>query len=170
MRLAAVWKNNWVLHCQHAGQGQKVLDYLGRYVFRVAITNSRIERFDQGQVTFRYRDNRTQQIQRVTLRAQDFIGRFLQHVLPRGLVKVRSYGLFSAHSTEKLEQARTLLEAQKPDSGPEPSPVLQISSPSSSSPLPPLCPRCRIGHLVLIAWLLPQRTRAPSTAHPPTEP
>ena len=158
---SAVWQQNWVVHCQHAGQGQKVLDYLARYVFRIAITHSRIERFEQGRVTFRYRDNRSQQLQRVNLSAEEFIRRFFLHVLPRGLVKVRSYGLFSAHCAEQLQQARSLLEAQKPDSGPQPSPVLQLSSPNSSDPLPPLCPRCRIGHLVWIASLLPQRTRAP---------
>ncbi len=134
---SAVWQQNWVVHCQHAGQGQKVLDYLARYVFRIAI------------------------LQRVNLSAEEFIRRFFLHVLPRGLVKVRSYGLFSAHCAEQLEQARSLLEAQKPDSGPQPSPVLQLSSPNPSDPLPPLCPRCRIGHLVWIASLLPQRTRAP---------
>src|SRR6266516_2843727 len=152
---------HWVSARQHAGQGQKVLDYLARYVFRIAITHSRIERFEQGRVTFRYRDNRSQQLQRVNLSAEEFIRRFFLHVLPRGLVKVRSYGLFSAHCAVQLEQARSLLEAQKPDSGPQPSPVLQLSSPNPSDPLPPLCPRCRIGHLVLIASLLPQRTRAP---------
>src|SRR5207253_7412679 len=122
---AAVWKKNWVVHCQHAGQGQKVLEYLGRYVFRVAITNSRIEGFDQGRVTFRYRDNRSQQLQRVNVPAEEFLRRFLLHVLPRGFVKVRSYGLFSAHCPEQLEQARTLLAIQTPDVQPETSPLPQ---------------------------------------------
>ncbi len=125
----AVWKSNWVVHCQHAGQGQKVLDYLGRYVFRVAITNSRIERFEQGHLTFRYRDNRSQQIQHLRLSAGEFIGRFLQHVLPRGLVKVRSYGLASANSAHKLQQARALLEAPTPDSEPDPLTLRQNNCP-----------------------------------------
>ena len=54
-----VWKKNWVVHCQHAGRGQKVLAYLGRYLFRVALSNSRLERIDPHQVTFRFRDNRS---------------------------------------------------------------------------------------------------------------
>ena len=53
-----IWSTPWVVHCQHAGRGQKVLDYLGRYIFRVAIANSSLERIQDGQVTFRYRDNR----------------------------------------------------------------------------------------------------------------
>jgi hypothetical protein len=158
---SAVWKQNWVVHCQHAGQGQKVLDYLGRYVFRVAITNSRLERFEQGQVTFRYRDNRSQQIQHLRLGAGEFIGRFLQHVLPRGLVKVRSYGLFSANSADKLEKARTLLQAQRAASAHQPLSFGDTGSSTSPDASPRLCPACKTGHLVLVASLLPQRTRAP---------
>lgn len=156
---SAVWQQNWVVHCQHAGQGQKVLDYLARYVFRIAITHSRLERFEQGRVTFRYRDNRSQQLQRVNLSAEEFIRRFLLHVLPRGLVKVRSYGLLSANSTDPLEQARTLLALESSDAQPEPSPVPPNAS--ISSPALRLCPQCKIGHLILIASLLPQRTRGP---------
>ena len=156
---SAVWQQNWVVHCQHAGRGQKVLDYLARYVFRIAITHSRIERFEQGQVTFRYRDNRSQQIQRVLLCAEEFIRRFFLHVLPRGFVKVRSYGLFSAHCADQLEQARSLLAVESSDPQPAPSPLpQQLSFPSETLRL---CPRCKIGHLVLMASLLPQRTRAP---------
>src|SRR5213078_718464 len=139
---SAVWQQNWVVHCQHAGQGQKVLDYLARYVFRIAITQSRIERFEQGRVTFRYRDNRSQQLQRVNLSAEEFIRRFFLHVLPRGFVKVRSYGLFSAHGADALEQARCLLALDSSDAEPEPSPLPQkLSSPDAALPL---CPRCKI--------------------------
>src|SRR6266446_5106969 len=128
------------------------------FVFRIAITHSRIERFDQGRVTFRYRDNRSQQIQRVNVSAEEFIRRFFLHVLPRGLVKVRSYGLFSAHCAEQLEQARSLLAIERSDAQPEPSPVRPNSSISSPDAALRLCPRCKIGHLVLIASLLPRRT------------
>jgi hypothetical protein len=159
---AGVWKKDWVVHCQHAGAGQKVLDYLGRYVFRIAICNSRIERFQDGEVTFRYRDNRCQQIQHVRLSALQFIGRFLQHVLPRGLVKVRSYGLIAAPCADKLAQACAHLEAQAPPCESQPLPAVRQKSPPPA-PNPPLrlCPQCQCGHLFLIASLLPQRTRAP---------
>jgi hypothetical protein len=171
---ASVWKQKWVVHCQHAGSGEKVLDYLGRYVFRIAITNSRLESFENGQVTFRYRDNRTQQINHLTVSAEEFIRRFLRHVLPKGFVKVRSYGLWSARSQEKLEKARNLLPPPKPISpipgeprlhagaGPEPS-TLNISPRSSEGTADPpqLCPQCKMGHLVWVRQLLPQRTRGP---------
>jgi hypothetical protein len=70
-----IWTKPWVAHCQHAGRGQKVLDYLGRYIFQVAIANSRLERIQDGQVTFRYRDNRSQQLRRVTLSGLEFLHR-----------------------------------------------------------------------------------------------
>jgi len=93
-----VWKKDWVEHCQHAGYGHKVLDYLGRYLFRVAITNSRLEKIEQGGVTFRYRDNRSQQMCRATLPGVESIRRFLHPVLPRGSAKVRYYGIWSGSS------------------------------------------------------------------------
>jgi hypothetical protein len=79
---AAVWQKQWVVHAQHAGRGDKVLEYLARYIFRMAIANSRIESIDDGNVRFRYRDNRTQQIRRITLSGVEFIHRFVQHIPP----------------------------------------------------------------------------------------
>ena len=157
---AEVWRKPWVVHAQHAGSGAKVLDYLARYVFRVAITNSRIESFERGQVTFRYRDNRTQQLRRVCLPAADFIGRFLQHVLPRGFPKVRHYGLASTARAQDRERARALL----------PAPALTSDSPPASETLadlvpavlaPPRCPRCHQGHLLVIQTLRPRRKFPP---------
>jgi hypothetical protein len=154
------WTQPWVVHCQHAGAGEKVLGYLARYVFRVAIANSRLESFADGHVTFRYRDNRTQQLQRVTLRAEDFIGRFMQHILPRGFPKVRYYGLASASRQKDREQARALL---RPDIAPNTNHApIDISSPAGqASAPPPLCPHCRIGHLIVVQLLRPQRKFPP---------
>jgi hypothetical protein len=130
-----VWHKDWVVHCQAAGQGRQVLNYLARYVFRVAISNSRLERFEDGQVTFRYRHNRSQQLHRVTLPAQKFIQRFLLHVLPRGCAKVRYYGLCSPSCRVQLEQARTLLSTK----------MTTAAAPVPDSPLEqatPAAPRC----------------------------
>ena len=85
-----IWTTPWVVHAQHAGRGQQVLDYLGRYVFRIAIANSRLEEMTDDDVTFRYQDNRTHETRRVTLTGVEFLERFLQHVLPRGCAKVRA--------------------------------------------------------------------------------
>ena len=113
---AAVWSKakKWVVHAQPAGEGEKVLEYLGRYVFRVAITHSRLESLRHGEVTFRYRDNRTQQLKRVTLSAADFLQRFLQHVLPKGLPKVRHFGLDGSACGARRQTALALLGCSGP--------------------------------------------------------
>jgi hypothetical protein len=155
-----IWSTPWVVHCQHAGRGQKVLDYLGRYIFRVALANSSLERIQDGQVTFRYRDNRTQHIRRVTLSGVAFLQRFLQHVLPRGCTKVRYYGIWSPTCRPQLEQARALLTAPSP--GPlKPTPILSPPPAAAAEPPPMRCPLCRRGILIRVGVLAPQRKRAP---------
>jgi len=149
-----VWKKNWVVHSKHAGSGEKVLEYLGRYVFRIAITNSRIESIDDANVTFRYRNNQSQRIQRATLPGAQFLERFLQHVLPRGFTKVRYYGIFSPRCRSQRLRAAALV----------PSTVSKASS-SSTTPSPVLalsrCPVCKIGNLICIRALTPSRSRSP---------
>ena len=152
-----VWSLPWVVHCQHAGRGQKVLDYLGRYIFRVALANSSLERIQDDHVTFRYRDNRTQRLRRVTLSGVEFLQRFLQHVLPRGCVKVRYYGIWSPTCRRQLDQARALLTIPLPAST-EPTP---ITPPAAADPPLMRCPLCRTGTLIRVGVLTPQRQRAP---------
>jgi hypothetical protein len=76
-------------HCRAVGSGEAALKYLAPYIFHVALSNNRIERVHHDRVTFRYRDGETKQFRRCTLPALSFVGRFLQHVLPKGFVKVR---------------------------------------------------------------------------------
>ena len=157
---STVWKKDWVVHAQPAGRGLKVLEYLGRYVFRIAISNSRIERIEDGQVTFHYRDNRSQPLRRVTIPALDFLARFLQHVLPRGCTKVRYYGIWSSARRADLDQARALL-------GGAPIPVTTADRPVAPVPdpvilpTPATCPQCRVGHLIVIEVLRSQRKVPP---------
>ncbi|MBI1874253.1 MAG: transposase, partial [Acidobacteria bacterium] len=152
-----IWTTPWVVHAQPAGRGQRVLDYLGRYVFRIAIANSRLETIDTGPVTFRYQDHRTHQTRRVTLPGVEFLERFLQHVLPRGCAKVRSYGLWSAAHRADRRRARTLLTARALIA----TPPLPASSSTSSRADVPRCPHCRVGTLIVIAALRPAWSRPP---------
>ena len=154
------WAQPWVVHCQHAGSGDKVLEYLARYLFRVAISNSRIKAFDHGQVTFAYRDNRTQLPCQVTLPGEQFIDRFLRHVLPQGFRKVRHYGLASATRHDALEKARSLLTPSTASVAPAPEPTSQAPAPTAHGELP-LCPSCRLGHLIFIQSIRPQRRHPP---------
>jgi len=152
---ATAWSHEWVVHVQPAGTGEKVLDYLARYVFRIAIVNSRLERFDDGQVTFRYRDGRTGALTRCTLDAVAFLGRFLQHVLPRGFSKVRHYGLFSPSRDDLLAQAREHLLAASANPLPAEDSIDPAPSPAPANVPPPRCPACGIGVLHLVETLRP---------------
>ncbi len=155
-----VWKKNWVAHCKAVGPGRQGLNYLARYVFRVAISNSRLERIENGAVTFRYRDNRSQQLRRETLTGVEFIRRFLHHTLPRGCAKVRYYGLWSPACRAQLEHARSLLGAAAfpaRDAVPN-SPLTDQATPAPSSAR---CPLCRRGQLLEVRRLPPQRKLPP---------
>jgi hypothetical protein len=150
------WRSKkWVVHAKAAGRGEKVLEYLSRYVFRIALSNSCLERFENGQVTFRYRDNRTQQIKRITLTAVQFLARFLQHILPKGFAKVRHYGLDSSASQRRHQQALLLLQKHYPATAPLTQPLLsENNKPTEAQPHPlRRCPSCRIGQLGFIAEL-----------------
>jgi Putative transposase/Transposase zinc-binding domain len=155
-----VWEKGWVVHCQPAGRGDQVLEYLGRYVFRVAISNSRLEQVAGGQVTFRYRDNRTHALRRITLPGIEFLQRFLQHVLPPGCTKIRYYGLWSPTCRSQLNQARTLLSAP-PANASEAPPALTPPAASACPPRPVRCPHCQGSSLVVVAILTPHRSRSP---------
>jgi hypothetical protein len=106
---AEIWQQAWVVHCQGVGKGVGALKYLAPYIFRVAISNRRILNVSKGNVTFRYRESDTGRWRTCTLAAQEFLRRFLQHVLPKGLVKVRYYGLFSPSLRHQLPLIRLVL-------------------------------------------------------------
>jgi hypothetical protein len=91
----AVWQKNWITHSKPVGKGEGALKYLAPYIFRVAISNRRILSVTDGQVTFSYRESDSGRWRRMTVSVDEFLRRFLQHVLPKGFVKVRYYGLFS---------------------------------------------------------------------------
>jgi putative transposase len=150
-----VWKKKWVAHCKAAGQGRQVLNYLARYVFRVAISNSRLERIDNGEVTFRYRDNRSQQLRRERVTGVEFIRRFLLHTLPRGCAKVRYYGIWSPACRAQLAQARTLLDAAA-DPAPDPVPNSPLTEQATPAPSSARCPHCHLGQLFEVRALPPQ--------------
>ncbi|MGH2396726.1 MAG: IS91 family transposase [bacterium] len=156
-----LWKKPWVVHAQPAGRGHQVLEYLSRYVFRIAISNSCLERIEDGQVTFRYRDNRSHQLRRVTLPALAFLARFLQHVLPRGCTKVRYYGIWSSARRTDLVQARALLSAPVASGTAASMPVTAVLDLSARPPTPSPCPHCHVGHLIVIDVLRPQRKVPP---------
>ena len=105
-------KAEWVVYAKPPFAGpQQVLDYVGRYTHRVAISNNRLLDIEDGQVQFRYKDYRNDSQQKMmTLSADEFIRRFLLHVLPDGFHRIRYYGfLGNRYRQEKLERCRQLL-------------------------------------------------------------
>lgn len=103
----SVWSQDWVVHCQPVGSGQRALRYLAPYIFRVAISNQRLVAVSDETLTFRYRPSGSRQQKLCTLSASEFIHRFLQHVLPKGFVKVRYYGFFGSSQRHVLAQIAT---------------------------------------------------------------
>jgi len=152
-----VWNKDWVVHCKSVGSGLAALKYLAPYIFRVAISNNRILNLEDGKVTFKYRDSATGQIRLSTVAAEEFIRRFLQHVLPKGFVKVRYYGLFACGNRRLLHTVRTSLI--KTGSSAKESPLKQ-------SPELLRCPKCSSA-LILIRTLDPKPRSPPQSATAP---
>jgi hypothetical protein len=100
---------NFVVHAESVGNGQNAVRYLGRYVNRVAISNSRILKICEGIVHFRYNDKVQQRERTMQLPVLEFIRRFMQHILPKGFVKVRHYGFLHCKSRLDLHAVRGMI-------------------------------------------------------------
>jgi len=132
----AVWQTGWVVHCQPVGDGAAALKYLAPYIFRVALSNNRIVRVTSSKVTFRYRQSDTGTPRLCTLPVLAFMHRFLQHVLPKGFVKVRYYGFFSAAYRQRLTTLLAQLPVTLPPETPPPAKGDSVAHPVRR------CPRC----------------------------
>jgi len=157
--LAELRETEWVVYAKRPfGGPEKVLDYLGRYTHRVAISNHRIVSVDGGKVPFRWRDYRHGSRQRtLTLDADEFIRRFLLHVLPTGFHRIRQFGfLANRYRTEKLERARTLLgvAASPATAGAEPADWKDLHEELTGKDLH-LCPNCKVGRMIHLGTLPP---------------
>lgn len=140
----AVWATDWVVHCQPVGDGQRAFRYLAPYIFRVALSNRRLLSFKSDSVTFRYRQTDTGKWRTCKLAALAFLRRFLQHVLPKGFVKVRYYGLFSPNQRNKLKRCQQLLPAEEAATTAEAN-----RTPKQAVPYEPTCSDCgsKLRHL-----------------------
>ena len=105
----AVWNQQWVVDSQAVGLGQNSLRYLSRYVFRVAISNNRIKSIDNGIIKFLQKDRGKKKWKLTALDAMEFIRRFLQHVLPKGFMKIRHYGFLNPNYALPIEKVRELI-------------------------------------------------------------
>lgn len=152
---AAAWQQPWVVDCRAVGSGQTALKYLAPYIFRVALSNNRIVQLADDQVTFRYTIGATGQTAYATLSAQAFLHRFLQHILPKGFVKVRYYGLFRVGMRRSLARLRGQLRLlQRIVDQVPPAPAV-----SDGSMRAVICPSC--GQPMRLERVLLPHTRGP---------
>jgi hypothetical protein len=157
--VSAAAATDWVVYAKPPfGGPQQVLKYLARYTHRVAISNRRLLDFEDGVVRFRYKDYAHGNRKRVMeLSASEFVRRFLLHVLPGGLVRIRHYGILSNHHRrEDLARCRELLtggQAIQTESA-SPAQVESTDCPESTTPTR-VCPRCGAGRMMLIAEFPP---------------
>ena len=147
-----LYSMKWVTYCkQPFGGPEQVLEYLGRYTHRVAISNSRIVKLEDGKVTFRWRDYRDgNRTKLMALDVFEFIRRFLLHILPKRFVKIRYYGILASRNRKtKLERCKEILDV---DTSQE-----QYASRSQSWEEllfeltgidPRICPECKKGHMI----------------------
>ncbi|MFH1220089.1 MAG: transposase [Candidatus Eisenbacteria bacterium] len=115
--ITALYRQAWVVYCKAPlGRPEQVIDYLGRYTHRVALSNDRLVKLKDDEVTFRWRDSaRHNKTKVMTLGGTEFIRRFLLHVLPDGFVKIRYYGILSHRNRgTKLLQSKLLLGTVEP--------------------------------------------------------
>jgi hypothetical protein len=152
--LTPLYRQEWVVYAKPPfGGPEQVLKYLARYTHRVAISNQRLLSLENGRVTFRYKDYAADQRSKtMTLSGEEFLRRFIQHVLPRGFVKIRHYGLLAARGRNgRLALCRRLLlpatvAASQTDSSENSEGLSQTDSSENSEGLrparEPCCPHC----------------------------
>jgi hypothetical protein len=128
------WRRNWVVNSIPVGNGSHAMKYLAQYIFRTAISNNRIIKCEDGYVTFKYKDSKTNLWKVMKLETEEFMRRFLQHVLPKGFVKVRYFGLFASRNQLLLNIVKELLHH----------PVVKRveRKPTKIKPTPILCNKC----------------------------
>src|SRR5262249_29320882 len=152
---ARVWTKSWVVDCRPVGSGASALKYLAPYIFRIALSNNRIEQVADDVVTFRYTEGKTGAQKRARLPVDTFIGRFLAHVLPKGFVKVRYYGLLTVGKRRLLAEVRSILALRQaapppPRAAAAPEPLVTIAEADVRC-----CPSC--GQPMQLVQTLPPR-------------
>lgn len=163
--LAPLHEQEWVVYAKPPFAGaHQVLDYLGRYTHRVAISNHRLLNIDDATIAFRWRDYRDgNRSKTMTLAADEFIRRFLLHVLPLGFQRIRYYGLMgNCHRKEKLARCRTLLgmrsaASHQPDAPQDYRDRYQALTGISLHQ----CPACQHGRMLTVEHLQPFATGPP---------
>ena len=152
-----LYRDNWVVHCKRPfGGPEQVLKYLGRYTHRVAISNHRLVSFENEVVTFTWRDRAHGNVEKkLSLPAEEFLRRFLLHVLPKGFVRIRNFGFLASRRRKELLPLCFRCLGSNPDAGTEKSQATETSGLCK-------CPKCGGPMIVTFRVYAPQwRPRPP---------
>ncbi len=148
-----IYANKWVVYAKNPFAGpERVIKYLGQYTHRVAISNSRIMTDKDGKITFRYKDYRTGGLTKtMSLNAEEFINRFMRHILPCGFYKIRYFGIMAQCNTHtKLAQCFELIENEAFLPILEGLPAIEVwRNITGKDPL--ICPHCKKGFMRPVA-------------------
>jgi hypothetical protein len=151
-----VWEKDWVVFSRPTfKKTKKVLAYLSRYVYRVAITNNSIIALENDHVTFRYQNADTGEWKTMRLSAMEFLRRFLQHVLPKGFHKVRRFGFLHPTNRKTLRRLQLLLWERDRNRS-----AAREQEIEAGTGIEKLCPHCKKGTMVVVTRL-PRRSRSP---------
>jgi len=159
--LAPLQEAEWVVYAKAPfGGPRQVLDYLGRYTHRVALSNERLLDVKNGQVTFQWKDYRAKGREKsrvMTLESEEFIRRFLIHVLPRGFQRIRFFGLLSNRKRKaRLAQCRGLLATTSTELLPNPDEYRPLRQPVTEESVR-CCPGCGKGRMIRVLPIAPAR-------------
>jgi len=141
-----IWKTGFNVNCQAVGASENSIHYLAPYVFKVAISNSRIIKVDNDRVFFKYKKSKSNRFRTMSLDVFEFMRRFLQHVLPKGFMKVRYYGFMSHNSSIPLPEIASLIEMAYGF-------FIERTMPEKKECIGPYCPDCE-GEMVLKACII----------------
>lgn len=144
--LSKLMQHDWVVYSKaYLKKAETIVRYLSRYSHKIAISDARIKEIKDHQVTFDYKDYRDGKKKTLSLDSGEFIRRFLLHVLPDGLMRIRHFGFLSNRSRrQKLAKIRRCLPTAEPAQKKDDSPITEIHQLAET---PCLCPKCHTGHL-----------------------
>ena len=156
--IAGLHQKQWVVNSKPGFAGKSsVLEYLGRYTHKIAISNYRLIHLEKGLVTFSYRDRKAGDVKKVmSLPVDEFIRRFSWHILPKGFIKIRHYGLFATRTKQvKLALVRKALgQAQSPK--PKKLSIAEVILKTTGQNID-RCPVCQVGLMVMVKEIPPVR-------------
>ncbi len=159
--IKSLYRHNWVVYAKRPFcDPSNLLRYIGRYINRVAISNHRILSIKEGHVSFSYHDNRDDKNKVMTLTSDEFIRRFMTHILPKGFRRIRYFGfMVNSLKKNKLAQCRKLLKVPNPEQAYIPDVEDFLVRQEKKEPV---CPHCGVGKMqpvsyqivLLIYWLI----------------